>query len=343
MMPVIDRHFLWARGAGMKIAILDDYQGATRELACFAKLADHEVTLFRTPAQSEAEQVARLRPFDALVLIRERSQVDDSLLAQLPRLRIISQTGKVSQHLSLAACSRHGVLVVEGSGSPVAPSELCWALILAASRQLPAYWQGLQQGQWQDSGSLGLGRSLEGLTLGIWGFGKIGRRVAAFGQAFGMTVLVWGSEASRAAACSAGYRAASSQAALFRHSDVLSLHLRLCEATRHCVTAASLALMKPDALLVNISRAELVVPGALLAALQAGRPGFAALDVFECEPLSQEPLLAMANVIGTPHLGYVTRDSYELYLGQAFDNLIAFAAGSPVNMANPDCGWETRQ
>lgn len=327
----------------MKIAILDDYQEAARELACFAKLADHEVTLFRAPARSETEQVERLGPFDALVLIRERSEIDERLLAQLPRLRLISQTGKVSQHLDLAACSRHGVLVVEGNGSPVAPSELCWALILAASRQLPAYWQGLQQGRWQDSGSLGLGRSLAGLTLGIWGFGKIGRRVAAFGQAFGMEVLVWGSEASRAQAHSAGYRAAQSQAALFLASDVLSLHLRLCEATRHCVTGADLALMKSDALLVNVSRAELVAPGALLCALSAGRPGFAALDVFEREPSSQDPLLSLTNVIGTPHLGYVTRDSYELYLGQAFDNLLAFAAGAPVNMANPGCGWETRK
>ncbi|MFM4962348.1 D-2-hydroxyacid dehydrogenase family protein [Aeromonas bivalvium] len=326
----------------MKIAILDDYQEASRTLACFDKLAGHEVTLFRTPAASRAELVERLRPFEALVLIRERTRIDERLLARLPRLRLVSQTGKVSQHLDLAACSRHGVLVVEGSGSPVAPSELCWALILAASRHLPAYWHGLRQGQWQESGPLGLGRSLSGLTLGIWGFGKIGRKVAAFGQAFGMRVLVWGSEASREAAEGAGYLAAPCREALFGQSYVLSLHLRLCDQTRHCVGHTELALMKPDALLVNISRAELLAPGALLAALSAGRPGFAALDVFEQEPLGRDPLLAMANVIATPHLGYVTRDSYECYLGQAFDNLLAFAAGAPVNMVNPSCGWEGR-
>ncbi len=320
----------------MRIAILDDYQGEIATLPCYHKLALHQVSLFTDPPPDRNALIARLRGHEAIVLIRERTRIDADLLAHLPELRLISQTGKISRHLDLDACTRNNVAVAEGVGSPLAPGELCWALILAASRHIPAYVHGMRAGRWQDSGTLGLGRTLHGRTLGIWSFGKIGRRVAAIGRAFGMRVLIWGSDPSREAAGAAGYATARDKHELFRESDILSLHLRLVPATRACVTANDLAEMKPSALLVNTSRAELIGEGALLAALKAGRPGSAALDVYEHEPLTDSPLLMMPNVLCTPHLGYVTRDSYELYLGAAFENVLAFANGQPTNLANPE-------
>ncbi|WKE64310.1 D-2-hydroxyacid dehydrogenase family protein [Gallaecimonas kandeliae] len=317
----------------MKVAILDDYQDAVRRLPCFSQLQGFDVSVFNDSPPRD-ELVKRLKDMDALVLIRERTSIDDALLAQLPRLRLISQTGKISNHLALGACSRHGVAVAEGVGSPVAPAELCWTLIMAASRQLLPYAEALKAGHWQQAPSLG--RTLDGLTLGIWSYGKIGKRVAHYGRAFGMRVLVWGGEESRAQALADGFELAEGREAFFRESDVLSLHLRLVDATRGLVTAADLALMKPDALLVNTSRAELIAPGALLAALEAGRPGFAALDVFETEPLAEaEPLLALPNVLCSPHLGYVEQSSYQLYFKVAFENLLAFKEGHPANIANP--------
>lgn len=322
----------------MNIAILDDYQDQVRKLDCFARLAGHEVTVFTDGCQDPDALAERLQPFDALVLIRERTEITPSLLAALPRLRLISQTGKISSHLRLADCTRAGVALAEGVGSPVAPAELTWALIMAASRQLLPYCDALKAGHWQQNGGLGLGRALSGRTLGIWGYGKIGRRIARFGQAFDMRVQVWGSEASRQQASKDGLLAASDQAAFFAGSDVLSLHLRLNDATRHRVTAADLALMKTDALLVNTSRAELIEPGALVAALERGRPGFAAVDVYEQEPDGEQlrRLLALPKVLCSPHLGYVERGGYELYFGAAFDNILAFAEGRPVNLANPE-------
>ncbi|PSJ47995.1 3-phosphoglycerate dehydrogenase [Zobellella endophytica] len=322
----------------MKIAILDDYQDQVRKLDCFARLAGHEVTVFTDNCQDPKALAERLQPFDALVLIRERTEITPSLLAALPRLRLISQTGKISSHLRLADCTRAGVALAEGVGSPVAPAELTWALIMAASRQLLPYCDALKAGHWQQNGGLGLGRALSGRTLGIWGYGKIGRRIARFGQAFDMRVQVWGSEASRQQASEDGLLAAPDQAAFFAGSDVLSLHLRLNDATRHRVTAADLALMKTDALLVNTSRAELIEPGALVAALERGRPGFAAVDVYEQEPDGEQlrRLLALPKVLCSPHLGYVEQGGYELYFGAAFDNILAFAGGRPVNIANPE-------
>ncbi|PSJ48282.1 3-phosphoglycerate dehydrogenase [Zobellella taiwanensis] len=322
----------------MKIAILDDYQDQVRRLACFSRLAGHDVTVFTDTCQEPRRLAERLAPFDALVLIRERTDIGPELLAALPRLRLISQTGKISNHIRLADCTRAGVALAEGVGSPVAPAELTWALVMAASRQLLPYCDALKAGHWQQNGDLGLGRALAGRTLGIWGYGKIGQRVARFGQAFDMQVQVWGSEASRRQAMADGLMAAPDQAGFFASSDVLSLHLRLNEATRHRVTAADLARMKPDALLVNTSRAELVEPGALVAALKAGRPGFAAVDVYEQEPGGEQlrQLLALPNVLCSPHLGYVEQGGYELYFGAAFDNLLAYAEGRPVNIANPE-------
>jgi len=322
----------------MNIAILDDYQDVVRHLDAFELLKGHQVEIQNRALADPTALAEKLADAEALVLIRERTAITAELLAQLPRLKLISQTGKISNHLDLQACTEAGVAVAEGIGSPVAPAELCWALVMAASRHLPAYAWNLKQGRWQDSGSLGLGRTLNGLTFGIWGYGKIGRRVALYARAFGMQVLVWGSEGSRRQAESDGFRAAGSREAFFAEVDLLSLHLRLNDATRHLVTADDLGRMKPDALFVNISRAELVEPGVLASALKAGRPGFAALDVFESEPVAgyREPLLGMPNVLCTPHLGYVEKNSYELYFDAAFRNLLAYGSGSPANIANPE-------
>ncbi|MBB5865357.1 D-2-hydroxyacid dehydrogenase family protein [Xanthomonas sp. 3058] len=322
----------------MRILVPDDYQGAVRQLPCLQRLHGHEVQVLGALATDPNEWAERLVEADALVLIRERTRVDATLLRRLPRLKLISQTGRVGAHLDVAACTEFGVAVAEGVGSPVAPAELTWALILSASRRLSDYQRALQQGRWQALGDPGLGRVLHGRTLGIWSYGRIGQRVAHFGRAFGMQVLVWGGEASCAQAARDGFEIAASRDALFERSDVLSLHRRLTAQTRHQVSAQDLARMRPDALLVNTSRAELIAPGALLAALDAGRPAQAAVDVFEREPVldARDPLLQHPRVLATPHLGYVERDSYALYFDAAFDNVLAFAAGSPRNLVNPE-------
>ncbi|MBO9883753.1 D-2-hydroxyacid dehydrogenase family protein [Xanthomonas sp. D-109] len=322
----------------MRILIADDYQDAVRHLPCFARLQAHSVQVLTALAPDRDTLVRHAAEAEALVLIRERTRIDAALLARLPKLRLISQTGRIGEHIDLAACTARGVAVAEGVGSPVAPAELTWALLMAASRRVPAYRDALLGGHWQATGDAQLGRSLEGLTLGIWSYGKIGRRVAAYGRAFGMRVQVWGSEDSCAQARADGFAVAASRAALFAESDVLSLHRRLVAATRHQIGLDDLLRMKPDALLVNTSRAELIAPGALLAALDAGRPGQAALDVFEQEPIldPQHPLLRHPRVLATPHLGYVEQSSYALYFGAAFDNVLAFAAGTPQRLANPE-------
>ena len=319
----------------MKIAILDDYQDVVRTLDCFKQLTAHDVTVFTTESASKSELVERLKGFEALVLIRERTIIDDELLAQLPDLKLISQTGKISNHIDLATCTKHGVAIAEGRGSPVAPSELCWALIMASSRHIVPYAENFKKDQWQQSGQLGLGRALNGLTLGIWGYGKIGRCIAQYGKAFGMNVLIWGRQPSREKAIADGFQAADTKQDFFAQSDVMSLHLRLNDETRHCVTASDLAQMKSDALIVNTSRAELIESGALYTALQAGKPGFAAIDVYENEPatLNSEPLINLPNVLASPHLGYVEQGGYELYFSIAFENVIAFAEGRPENIA----------
>lgn len=324
----------------MKIAILDDYQDAVRSLDCFRLLDGHEVKVFHHSTRGPGQLAIRLAPFDALVLIRERTAFPRALLAKLPNLKLISQTGKVSGHIDVAAATEHGIAIAEGTGSPVAPAELAWALIMAASRKIVPYANNLKDGLWQTASINpelnGLGRTLRGRTLGIWGYGKIGRMVAGYGRAFGMQVLVWGSDASRAAAVADGNLAAASREAFFEQADVASLHLRLNDATRGIVTGEDLARMKRDALFVNTSRAELVADGALEAALRRGRPGHAALDVFTSEPLPADaPLLKIPTVLATPHLGYVEKDSYEMYFGKAFENIVQFAAGTPTNILNP--------
>jgi len=326
----------------MRIVIPDDYQNVIRTLDCFARLAGHEVTVLHDVQPASPEQLAeRFADAEALVLTRERTRIDAALLERLPKLRIISQTGKVSSHLDLDACSARGIVVTEGRGSPVAPAELAWTLILNARRQLVPAIDAFRQGRWQ----VNLGQAVAGQTLGLWGYGKIGQRLARYAQAFDMPVLVWGSEASRAAATADGHRAAPSREAFFAEADILSLNLRLSDSTRHIVTFDDLSRMKPDALLVNVSRAELIAPGALLRALDAGRPGFAALDVYEQEPLLDpaDPLLSHPRALCTPHLGYVEKNGYELYFGDAFDNLLAFFAGAPQNVANPQALATQRQ
>jgi D-3-phosphoglycerate dehydrogenase len=311
----------------VKIAILDDYQDACRTLDAWTKLAGHDVTVFRDTLKDEDALVARLKDFDALVLIRERTRLTTSLLERLPKLRALSQTGKAGAHIDVAACKRLGIAILEGSGSPYATSELTWGLVLAAMRRIPQEVENLKKGGWQQS----VGRALRGRTLGIYGFGKIGSVVAGYGRAFGMKIQVWGREGSLERAKAAGFEAAASREALFATSDVLTIHIRLAPETRGLVTGQDLALMKPDAVFVNTSRAELVAPGALAAGLVAGRPGFAAVDVYEEEPVqgAAHPLLALGNAICTPHLGYVEKDGYELYFGGAFDNLAAFAKTLP--------------
>ena len=317
----------------MKIAILDDYQDAVRHLDCFSLLADHDVQVLNQ-TYSEDELVERLQGVEVLVLIRERTCITSTLLERLPCLKLISQTGKVSQHIDPNLCAQYGVDVAEGVGSPVAPAELCWALIMAASRHIPAYVNQLQQGHWQSSGSLGLGRTLNGRTLGIWGYGKIGQRIAKFAQAFGMNVLVWGSASSREKAVQDGFDAAESKQTFFTQADIVSLHLRLNAVTKACVTSVDLELMKADSMFVNISRAELVEEGALYQTLLKHPSKQAAIDVYANEPATNanEPLLTLENVLASPHLGYVEQNSYELYFGKAFENVVQYAKGSPQNL-----------
>ncbi len=305
----------------MNIVIPDDYQDAVRHLDCFAKLAGHQVTIYHDTVKDLDALAQRFQDADALVLIRERTQITDALLARLPRLQQIAQTGRGTTHIDLDACARRGILVTTGSGSPIAPAELTWALVMSAMRHIPDEVAHLRAGGWQAT----LGRALRGRTLGVWGYGKIGALVAGYGRAFTMRVVIWGREGSLTRAAADGFAVASSREQLFEESDVLTLHLKLSKETRGIVTGTDLARMKPDALLVNTSRAELLERDALLAALRAGRPGFAAVDVYEDEPAIHDPLVALPNVIATPHLGYVEKDSYELYFGEAFDALAARA------------------
>ena len=330
--------------AGMNIVILDDYQDAVRKLACATKLESYTAKVYTNTVKGLGQLSVRLRDAEVIVLIRERTQMTRQLIEKLPRLRMISQTGRVGSHIDVVACTERGIAVAEGVGSPVAPAELAWALIMAAARRLPQYIGNLKHGAWQQSGlkaasmppNFGLGHVLRGRTLGIWGYGKIGQIVAGYGRAFGMQVLVWGSPESLARARTDGHQVAPSRAEFFALADVLSLHLRLAESTQGAVTLDDLSRMKPTALLVNVSRAELIEPDALVSALNRGRPGMAAVDVFESEPILQgHALLRLENCICTPHIGYVEQDSYELYFGAAFDNVLNYLRGTPTNIVNP--------
>jgi D-3-phosphoglycerate dehydrogenase / 2-oxoglutarate reductase len=321
--------------SAMKISILDDYHDTLRTLECFKKLSGHETTIWNDHVQDVDALAERLRDTEVLVLIRERTEIRAPLLQRLDRLRLISQRS-VYPHIDIEACTRLGVIVSSNQhmGTPsYAAAELTWALMLAAMRQLPQQMSALKAGKWQ----IGVGNGLRGKRLGIYGYGRIGSVVAGYGKAFGMNVCVWAREESRKRAQSEGYAVAPGKEAFFSECDVISLHMRLVEATRGIVTADDLSRMKTTALLVNTSRAPLIAPGALLAALKIGRPGMAAIDVYEAEPVrdTRYPLFALDNVVCTPHIGYVTRDEYEVQFSDIFDQIVAFAAGKPINVVNP--------
>ena len=320
----------------MKISILDDYFDTVRTLKCFGKLAGHDVKIWNDHVQDVDGLAERLRDTEALVLIRERTQIRAPLLERLPKLKLISQRS-VYPHIDIDACTKLGIVVSSDQHADTpsyATAEFTWGLILAAARSIPQQMASLKAGQWQ----IGVGQTLRGKTLGIYGYGRIGAVVAGYGKAFGMNVLVWAREPALAKARADGYATAASKAEFFEQCDVLSLHMRLVPATRGIVTSDDLARMKPTAILVNTSRAPLIAPNALVNALHAGRPGMAAVDVYEKEPLRDpgDPLLLMHNVVATPHIGYVTRDEYELQFSDIFDQIIAYAAGAPINVVNPD-------
>jgi D-3-phosphoglycerate dehydrogenase / 2-oxoglutarate reductase len=318
----------------MKISILDDYFDTVRTLPCFAKLKGHDVTVWNDHVQDTDALAARLADAEALVLIRERTKIREPLLERLPKLKLISQRS-VYPHIDVDACTRLGIILSsdQHAGTPsYATAEMTWALILAAMREIPQQMASLKAGNWQ----MGVGTSVRGKTLGIYGYGRIGGAVAGVGRAFGMNVQVWARPPTLEKARADGYITAPSKQAFFAACDIITLHMRLVDATRHIVTAADLEHMKPTALLVNTSRAPLIAPGALVEALRQGRPGMAAVDVYEDEPLrdTSHPLLNMPNVVCTPHLGYVTRDEYETQFTDIFDQITAYAAGNPINVIN---------
>ncbi len=319
----------------MKISILDDYHDTLSSLPCFAKLQGHEVTIWKDHVSDVDVLVERLGDTEALVLIRERTRIQAPLLQRLPNLKLISQRS-VYPHIDVEACTRHGVLLCSSqhAGTPsYAAAELTWGLVLAAARQIPQQMASLKSGTWQT----GVGHSLRGKTLGIYGYGRISRVIVEYGKAFGMNILVWASEVSRQRAREDGLNVALNKQTFFATSDILTLHMRLKDATRGIVTGANLASMKSTAILINTSRAGLIEKGALLNALKAGHPGMAAIDVFDEEPVTNanDPLVSLDNLIATPHIGYVTHEEYEIQFSDIFDQIVAYAAGSPTNMINP--------
>ncbi len=319
----------------MKIAIIDDYQDAFRRLDCAKKLAGHELVAFTDTEKDPAKLAARLQDADAVVLTQQRSKMPRAVIEKLPKLKLISQTGRNAYHIDLAACTEKGVVVsAGGAGNPNPTAELAWGLILAATRRIPQEAQRMKNGQWQGS----VGSGLSGRTLGIYAYGRIGSLVAQVGKAFGMRVWCWGRDGSTAKAKAAGYEVAPSREAFFAESDVISLHLPLNDGTRGIVTAEDLGRMKTTALIVNTSRAPIIAKDALVSALKAGRPGRAAIDVYEDEPVlnAANPLIGMDNVVCTPHLGYVEERTYEAYYGAAVEQILAYIAGRPVNVANPE-------
>lgn len=335
----------WTPDSLMNIIILDDYQDAVRKLPCASRLDGLSAKVFTNTVKGTGQLAVRLRDAEALVVIRERTHFPKALLEKLPKLRLICQIGKVGPHIDLETCTRLGIAVAECDIPPVATAELTWALVMAAMRRLPQYIGNLKHGAWQQSGlksasmpvNFGLGMKLQGKTLGVWGYGQVGKMVAGYGKAFGMNVQVWGSEANLSEAASDGHPVAASRDELFATSDVLSVHLHLCDETRGIITLDDFSRMKPTALFVNTSRAELVQDSALVAGLNRGRPGMAAVDVFEIEPTLQgHPLLRLENAVCTPHIGFVELDSYEQLFGTAFEHLLNFIAGQPSGIVNPE-------
>lgn len=319
----------------MKITVIDDYQDAFRKMSGFAKLAGHDIAVFTDTEKEPEALAARVGDAECLVLTQQRTWVRRALLERLPHLRLISQTGRVTAHIDLKACTERGVLVCAGGkGRPHSTAELAWALILAALRHIPTEVHGLRQGRWQST----LGFDVYGKTLGIYALGGIGSIVAQVGHAFGARILCWGRGASLERARQAGYDVAPSRESFFAESDIVSLHLPMVRETRGIIAAADLALMKPTALLVNTSRSKLIADGALVHALEAGRPGLAAVDVYDDEPVlgASEPLVRLPNAICTPHLGFVTAETYEIHYGLVVEQILAYLAGEPIHVVNGD-------
>jgi D-3-phosphoglycerate dehydrogenase len=319
----------------MKIAVIDDYQDAFRTLRCYAKLKGHEVLVYNDTEKDPARLAERLKEAEAVIILTQRrSPFPRTVIERLPKLRLISQTGRSTEHIDIEACTEHGIVVSAGgvTGGTGPTAELTWGLILAALRHIPYEVQRLRAGHWQAT----VGVGVQGKTLGIYAYGRIGSLVANVGRALGTRVLCWGREGSLARAREAGYEVAESRDAFFAESDILSLHLPVNTETHGIVTREDLARMKPTALIVNTSRAGIIAEGALVEALKAGRPGSAAVDVFEDEPVigAAHPLLKMDNVVATPHFGYVERDNYEACYGAAVDQILAYAAGNPINVVN---------
>jgi D-3-phosphoglycerate dehydrogenase len=319
----------------MKIAVIDDYQNAFRTLKCYAKLKGHDVIVYNDTEKDPVRLADRLKDADAVLLTQQRSRFPSAVIERLPKLKLISQTGRATAHIDVEACTRHRVVVsAGGAGRPHTTAELTWGLILAALRHIPYEVERLREGHWQST----IGTAVRGKTLGIYALGRIGGMVASVGRAFGARMVCWGREGSTKRAREVGYEVAASRESFFAESDIVSLHLPLNKETRGIVSRKDLDLMKPTALIVNTSRAGLIVEGALVDALKAGRPGFAAVDVFEEEPVigGAHPLLKMDNAICTPHLGYVERDSYESYYNDAVEQIVAYAEGKPINVVNPE-------
>ncbi|UAY54635.1 D-2-hydroxyacid dehydrogenase family protein [Arachidicoccus terrestris] len=318
----------------MNITILDDYQNIIEALNCFEMLTGQNVKVLHQSEKDPIKLSTLLKDAEIIVLTRERTPINADLLSLLPKLKLISQTGKISNHINLADCTQYGVAVAEGIGSPVAPAELTWALIMNTVRKIPQAIQGMKEGQWQTN----IGGRIYGQTIGIWGYGKIGKTIAQYAKAFGARVLVWGSQASRLKAVEDGFEQAESKLAFFRTADILTLHLRLNESTRGVVTELDLMEMKENAAFINTSRAELIETNALSKILASGKKINVGVDVYEAEPIYNKdyPLLKMENVICTPHIGYVEKNSYELYFAKAFENVINFIKNTPTNIANPE-------
>ncbi|MGE5525834.1 MAG: D-2-hydroxyacid dehydrogenase family protein [Rhodospirillaceae bacterium] len=324
----------------MKIAVIDDYQDAFRKLSSYIKLKGHDVIVYNDTEKDPVKLAERLKDADVVVLTQQRSPFPRAVVERLPRLKLISQTGRNAYHIDIEACTERGVIIsAAGAGLPNPTAELAWGLILASLRHIPEEVQRLKSGQWQKT----VGVGLHGKTLGVYAYGRIGSLVARVGKAFGMRVTCWGRESSTAKARADGYEVPASREAFFSEADVISLHLPLNKETRGIVTARDLALMKPTALIVNTSRAPIIEPGALVAALLQGRPGRAAVDVYEEEPVlnAAHPLLKLDNALCTPHLGYVEEATYEAYYGAAIDHIVAYAAGTPLSVLPPEA-WPRR-
>lgn len=318
----------------MKITVLDDYQNIIEKLNCFELLHEQNVQILHCSDKDPKILAEKLLDTNILVLTRERTKINETLLSLLPNLKLISQTGKISNHLDLTACTKYKVAVAEGVGSPVAPAELTWALLMNTVRLIPQAIEGMKNGQWQ----INIGAVIHGKTIGIWGYGKIGQKIAQYAKAFGANALVWGSIASMEKAVKDGFSQAKSKEYFFRTADIITLHLRLNENTFGIVKESDLMLMKEGSALINTARAELIEKGALLKCLKMGKPTFAGLDVYEEEPVFDKDfeLFKLTNVVCTPHLGYVEKNSYEIYFRKAFENALNFINGNPVNIVNPE-------